>query len=441
MATQALQLIKRHPKRLTALLAAVLLGGGGGAFAVASLAPDISDVAVRDVVEVVEPATLAQQIEALDARALRLFRSDTIRATDTVESLFARLGLSDAAAAAFVRNDRDFRTQVMGRAGRLVSAEANAQHGLERLTARWTPDNDGEFRRLVIQRGPDGRFSTRIERAPLTASTRLGSGTIRSSLFAAVDDARLPDDVAVQVADILGGRVDFHRGLRKGDRFSVVYEALEADGEPMRTGRVLSVEFVNNGKSHTALWFQEASKKGGYYSLDGKSLQSAYLTSPMQFSRVTSGFAMRFHPIHQTWRAHLGVDYGAPVGTPVRTVGDGVVDFAGVQGGFGNVVFIRHNGSDTTVYAHLSRIDVRKGQSVSQGQRVGAVGATGWATGPHLHFEFRVNGRHQDPLTVARRSEGQPLTAESRPAFDRLAQATRLKLAAAASVATVARVE
>ena len=441
LATQALQLIKRHPKRLTALLAAVLLGGGGGAFAVASLAPDISDVAVRDVVEVVEPTTLARQIEALDARALRLFRSDTIRATDTVEALFARLGLSDAAAAAFVRNDRDFRTQVMGRAGRLVSAEANAQHGLERLTARWTPDNDGEFRRLVIQRGPDGRFSTRIERAPLTASTRLGSGTIRSSLFAAVDDARLPDDVAVQVADILGGRVDFHRGLRKGDRFSVVYEALEADGEPMRTGRVLSVEFVNNGKSHTALWFQEASKKGGYYSLDGKSLQSAYLTSPMQFSRVTSGFAMRFHPIHQTWRAHLGVDYGAPVGTPVRTVGDGVVDFAGVQGGFGNVVFIRHNSSDTTVYAHLSRIDVRKGQSVSQGQRVGAVGATGWATGPHLHFEFRVNGRHQDPLTVARRSEGQPLTAESRPAFDRLAQATRLKLAAAASVATVARVE
>ena len=204
-------MIKRHPKRLTALLAAVLLGGGGGAFAVASLAPDVSDVAVRDVVEVVEPAALAQQIEALDARALRLFRSDTIRPTDTVEALFARLGLSDAAAAAFVRNDRDFRTQVMGRAGRLVSAEANAQHGLERLTARWAPDNDGEFRRLVIQRGPDGRFSTRIERAPLTTSTRLGSGTIRSSLFAAVDDARLPDDVAVQVADILG---DWRRSAR-----------------------------------------------------------------------------------------------------------------------------------------------------------------------------------------------------------------------------------
>lgn len=441
LVTQALQLIKRHPKRLTALLAAVLLGGGGGAFAVANLGPDIADVAVRDVVEAVEPVSLAAQIEALDARALRLFRSDTIRPTDTVESLFARLGLSDAAAAAYVRNDRDFRSQVMGRAGRLVSVEANAQHGLERLTARWAPDNEGEFRRLVLQRGEDGRFTTRVERAPLTTSTRLGSGTIRSSLFAAVDDANLPDDVAIQVADILGGRIDFHRGLRKGDRFSVVYEALEADGEPMRTGRVLSVEFLNNGKTHNAVWFQEPGKKGAYYSLDGKTLQSAYLASPMQFSRVTSGFAMRFHPIHQTWRAHLGVDYAAPVGTPVRTVGDGVVEFAGVQGGFGNVVFVRHNASDTTVYAHLSRIDVRKGQTVTQGQRVGAVGATGWATGPHLHFEFRVNGRHQDPLTIARRTEGQPLTAESRPAFNRLVGATRVQLDAAASVTTLARVE
>lgn len=441
LALQITQSIQRHPKRLAALLAAVMLGGGGGAFAVASLAPDPSQMPVRDVVEAVEPISLAAQIEAFDSRALRLFRSDTIRPTDTVESLFARMGLSDAAAAAYVRNDRDFRTQLMGRAGRQIGVEANAQHGLERLTARWAPDNEGEFRRLVIQRTPDGRFTTRVERAALTTSTRLGSGTIRSSLFAAVDESRIADEVAVQVADILGGRIDFHRGLRKGDRFNVVYETLEADGEPMRTGRVLSVEFINNGKAHSAMWFQEPGKKGTYYTLDGKRLETAYLASPMQFSRVTSGFAMRFHPILQTWRAHLGVDYGAPTGTPVRTVGDGVVDFAGVQGGFGNVVFVRHNNNDTTVYAHLSRIDVRKGQSVTQGQRLGAVGATGWATGPHLHFEFRVNGRHQDPLMAARRTEGLPLAAEARPAFNRLVTATRLKLDAAASVAMVARVE
>ena len=127
-------------------------------------------------------------------------------------------------------------------------------------------------------------------------------------------------------------------------------------------------------------------------------MRRAFLASPMEFSRVTSGFAMRFHPILQTWRAHLGVDYGAPTGTPVRTVGDGVVEFAGVQNGYGNVVQVEHGNDRSTLYAHLSRIDVRKGQRVEQGQRIGAVGATGWATGPHLHFEFRVNGEHQDPL-------------------------------------------
>ncbi len=233
----------------------------------------------------------------------------------------------------------------------------------------------------------------------------MGSGTIRSSLFAATDDADIPDAVAVQIAEIFSGDIDFHRSLRKGDRFSVVYEVLEADGEPLRTGRVLSAEFVNNGKSYQAMWFQEPGSKGGYYTLDGNSLRRAYLTSPMEFSRVTSGFKMRFHPILQKWRAHLGVDYAAPTGTSVRSVGDGVVAFAGVQNGFGNVVILRHANHHETVYAHLSRIGVRAGQRVSQGDHIGAVGATGWATGPHLHFEFRVNGVHQNPLTVARQSE------------------------------------
>ena len=154
----------------------------------------------------------------------------------------------------------------------------------------------------------------------------------------------------------------------------------------------------------------------------------------MEFSRVTSGFAMRMHPIHRQWKAHLGVDYGAPTGTPVRVVGDGVVAFAGVQNGFGNVVIVRHAGADETVYAHLSRIDAQRGQSVSQGQRIGAVGSTGWATGPHLHFEFRVNGIHKNPQLIAQSTGGTPLSASTRPAFDRLALALRTELKAAASV-------
>ena len=430
--------LEHHPQQITALLAAVLLGGGGGALAVASFGPDAAEVPVRQVTEAVQPLPLAAQIEALDLQALRLYRSDTVRGNDTVETLFARLGLVDAAAAAFVRNDPVFRTKVLGRHGRNLSVEADGQQALRKLVARWVADDSGNFRRLVIERGEGGKLASRVETAPLVAMPRLGSGTIRSSLFAATDDARIPDEVATQMADLFGGRIDFHRGLRKGDEFRVVYETLEADGEPMRSGRVLSAEFINNGKTHSAVWFQEPGKKGTYYSLDGKTLTTQYLASPMEFSRVTSGFAMRMHPILQQIRAHLGVDYAAPTGTPVRVIGDGTVEFAGWQNGFGNVVHVRHTGSDVTVYAHLSRIDVRKGQKVAQGQRLGAVGATGWATGPHLHFEFRINGVHKDPLTIARNAEGVPLTAEARPAFERTAGAMRLKLAAAASMAVTA---
>ena len=159
------------------------------------------------------------------------------------------------------------------------------------------------------------------------------------------------------------------------------------------------------------------SSKGAYFDLTGRSKTRAFLASPLAFSRVTSGFAMRFHPIHKTWRAHLGVDFGAPTGTPVRTVGEGVVNFAGVQNGYGNVVQIQHAGDRQTVYAHLSRIDVRKGQRVEQGQLIGAVGATGWATGPHLHFEFKVKGQQVDPMVVARASEALQLSPQALASF------------------------
>ena len=302
---------------------------------------------------------------------------------------------------------------------------------MRKLTTRWNSDSEGSFNRLVIEKSAQG-FQARVETAPLTASTQLASGTIRTSLFAATDDARIPDAIAVNLAEIFSSEIDFHRALRKGDRFSVVYETLEADGEPVRSGRVLSAEFVNNGKTYQAIWFQEPGQKGAYYTLDGQSLRRPYLASPMAFSRMSSGFKMRFHPILQTWRAHLGVDYAAPTGTPVRAVGGGVVDFAGRQGGFGNVVFIKHRNNHTTVYAHLSRINVRKGQNIEQGETLGAVGATGWATGPHLHFEFRVNGVHQDPLLLARQSEAIPVSTAARPLFERTAAAMRPQLAAAA---------
>ncbi|RYX90496.1 MAG: M23 family metallopeptidase [Comamonadaceae bacterium] len=425
--------IQKHPKRITAAVAALLLCGAGGAFAVASLAPDASDLPVHEFVESVQTLPLAAQSELLAGHSFNLFRSETTRSSDTAETLLKRMGIDDAAAAAFLRNDPNARSGLLGRAGRAVSAEATDAHELQRLSVRWNPEDDGSFKRLVIEKSGKA-FVSRIENAPLTASTRLAGGVIRSSLFAATDEARIPDAVAVQVVEMFSGDIDFHRALRKGDRFSIVYETLEADGEPLRTGRVLSAEFVNDGKSYSAMWFQEPGAKGGYYTLDGKSMRRAYLTSPVEFSRVTSGFSMRFHPILQKWRAHLGVDYAAPTGTGVRSVGDGVVDFAGVQNGFGNVVFVKHASGHTTVYAHLSRIAVARGQKVSQGQSLGAVGSTGWATGPHLHFEFRVNGMHQDPMTIARQSESIPVSVAARPVFDRMAASFRVQLSSAASL-------
>jgi murein DD-endopeptidase MepM/ murein hydrolase activator NlpD len=433
--SRLLQPIQKHPKRITALVAAALLGAGGAALAVASLTPEPVEITVRQITEAVEPhRSLAEQADLLDIHRFNLFRTETTRSSDTVESLMQRLGISDPRASAFLRNDSLVRISLLGRNGRLVNAEADDENHLLRLTARWAPDDSNTFQRLIFEKDQRGGFTSRIETAPLVASNRLAGGVIKSSLFAATDDAGIPDSVATQIAEIFSADVDFHRSLRKGDHFSVVYETLEADGEPLRAGRVLSAEFVNDGKAHQAVWFQEADQKGSYYSLNGQSLRRAFLTSPVEFSRVTSGFKMRFHPILQTWRAHLGTDYAAPTGTAVRSVGDGVVDFAGVQGGYGNVVILKHPNGRSTVYAHLSRIGVKRGQTVSQGQTIGAVGATGWATGPHLHFEFRVNGVHHDPMAIAHQSESTPVSPGARAAFNRVSAAMRLQLSAAASV-------
>ena len=440
-------LVQRHPKQLTAALTALLLGGAGATYAVASLAPDAADLPVHTLIENVTPLLVRAPNDAVQTQALRLYRSDVTRSSDTAEALLKRLGVYDPQAAAFFRADSTVQQTLMGRSGRAVTVEASEGNALLKLSARWSPEDDGMFKRLTVEKTSTG-FQSRLETLPMTASSRLSSGIIHSSLFAATDDARIPDAIAIQLAEIFSGDIDFHRALRKGDRFSVTYETLEGDGEPLRAGRVLNAEFVNAGKRYQAMWFQapvasgsaaastasHTLTKGGYFTLAGESLRRAFLASPMEFSRVTSGFKMRFHPILQAWRAHLGVDYAAPVGTAVRTVADGVVEFAGVQNGFGNVVMVKHGNNNVTVYAHLSRIGVRTGQSVSQGQNVGAVGQTGWATGPHLHFEFRINGQHRDPITIARQSESVPVTASARPAFNQAAAMVKLQLAAAAQM-------
>jgi murein DD-endopeptidase MepM/ murein hydrolase activator NlpD len=434
----AAALVVRHPKRVSAAVATLLLTGTGFTFAVAILAPDTTPLVIRSVSETLANPELGLQSEALEALSMKLYRSDSTRNTDTADTLLKRMGVFDPTAAAFLRNDALARKYLVGHAGRAVTIEASANNNLLKLQARWSPSEDGNFKRLSIEKGPDG-FASRLEILPLTTSTRVAGGIVTSSLFAATDEARIPDSVSSQLAEIFSGDIDFHRALRKGDRFSVVYETLEGDGEPLRAGRILSTEFVNGGKTFQAMWFEEPSvaneahdpRKGGYYTLTGESLKRVFLAAPLAFSRITSGFKMRFHPILQVWKAHLGVDYAAPVGTTVRSVGDGVVEFSGQQNGFGNIVKIKHQNQTSTVYAHLSKINVRLGQVVSQGQNIGLVGMTGWSTGPHLHFEYRVKGVYQDPQMITRRNETVPVTAAMKPVFDKAAAQARVALAVA----------
>ncbi|MFM1949209.1 MAG: Murein DD-endopeptidase MepM [Pseudomonadota bacterium] len=427
--------VVRHPKHLTALLATVLLGGGGGAFAVANLGPDAANLPVRTLVESLETPNLASQVAVLEQQTLKLYRNDITRGSDTPESLLRRLGLVDAAAATYIRKTPEVRQALLNRSGRNVSVEANEQQQLLSLTTRWLKnDSDTQFQRLVITRTPNNSFSVRTDTAPLTASVRMAGGTVASSLYEASDEARLPETVTRQLADVFSGQIDFHRALRKGAVFSVVYETLEAEGEPLRTGRLLSAEITNDQKTYNAVWFQEAGQKGAYYTLKGDSLRRAFLASPVPYSRRTSGFGMREHPILHTQRAHLGVDYAAPTGTPVISVADGVVSESGYQGAFGNMVVIQHNARQSTVYAHLSRINVKRGQTLKQGDLVGAVGTTGLSTGPHLHFEFRINGRHVDPLTLAQQGSSEPISAAVRSQFNQRAEYARTQLMAAAQM-------
>ncbi|HEV7914111.1 MAG TPA: peptidoglycan DD-metalloendopeptidase family protein [Albitalea sp.] len=437
--------VTRHPRQISAAVVIALAGFAATAFGIAPLAPDAADLPSRIVTENVTPEGIDAQLEALAEHELELYRSDLTRSSDTADSLLRRLNLDDAAAAAFIRSDPTARKLLAGRAGKMVQVRADASGELDELVARYAPELTTQygthFTRLRIAR-VDGVLQATLETAPLAAQVRLGSGTIRNSLFAATDEARIPDPVASQIAEVFATDVDFHRELRRGDSFRVIYEALTADGEPITwnqsSGRVLAAEFSNNGKTYSAVWFKDpATGRGGYFDLAGQSKRRSFLASPMEFSRVTSGFAMRLHPILQTWRQHNGVDYGAPTGTPVRTVGDGTVDFAGWQNGYGNVVSIKHSNDRSTVYAHLSRVDVRRGQRIEQGTRIGAVGATGWATGPHLHFEVKVRGQQQNPLLIAKSSETIAISPTAKAQFGQLAQGVKAQLEAAETMARV----
>ncbi|MDQ6629954.1 MAG: M23 family metallopeptidase [Pseudomonadota bacterium] len=432
----------RYPKTLATSVSIGLAGFAATAFGISPMVPDPSALPKRIISENVPTLDVGAQLDALAGAHIDLFRDDVTRASDTADSLLVRLGVDDPTAAALLRTDPIARKLLDGRAGKRVQVRVDSSGHLSELVARYAaPGNDKlptQFSRLRIER-IGGRLVASVVLAPLSIQPLLASGTVRSSLFTATDEAGIPDSVATQLAEVFATDIDFRHELQRGATFSVVYEALTADGEPLSwapsAGRVLAAQFFNRNQAYSAMWFKDGDAKGSYFGLDGRSKQRSFLSSPLEFSRVTSGFAMRMHPILNAWKQHKGVDYGAPIGTPVRAIGEGTVEFAGWQNGYGNVVHIKHSNDLETVYAHLSHIDVAKGSRIEQGATIGAVGMTGWSTGPHLHFEVKIDGEQQDPLLVAQRSQGTVLTPAARVRLAELSQTVRTQLSVAGSLA------
>ena len=362
------------------------------------IAPDTitESVEQRRVIET-ETLTLSPTLPPADTAQTQTFwREERIQRGDTQASLMARLGIEDAAATDYLRSARNVRSLHQLVPGRAISAQTTANGQLVML--RYLNGSTV----LTVTRDGDA-FKSTEQSAELETRIISAAGEIRSSLFAATDRLHVPDAVTLQMVEVFSTDIDFHKDLRKNDSFSLVYEMLYDRGEPVRSGRLLSAEFVNQGKTLNVVWYAANDGEGSYYTLDGKNIRKAFLRSPLEFSRITSGFsAARYHPILQTWRAHTGVDFAAPIGTRIKATADGVVEFAGVQGGYGNVVILRHQTKFTTLYAHMAGFasGIHKGARVQQGDVIGTVGMTGLTTGPHVHYEFRVDNVHRDPLSV-----------------------------------------
>jgi murein DD-endopeptidase MepM/ murein hydrolase activator NlpD len=346
---------------------------------------------------------IAETIEEIDAP---LWESVTIKSGDTLASIFSKKGISSRTTHKIATLNEQTRKLRYIQPGDEIKLLLDKQRQLRQM--KYIPDIT---RTLLIQRNEDQAFTSRIINYQLDAYPVYREGVIDSSLFEAAANADIPEDVIMDLVAIFGWDIDFSLDIRSGDRFGIVYEELYKDDVKIRNGRILSANFINDGKTYRAAYYTDPSGNSDYYAPDGKSMRKAFLRSPVKFSRISSRFSNnRWHPVLSKWRSHKGVDYAAARGTPIRASGDGKIIHAGKKGGYGRLIVIRHGGRYTTAYGHLHRYakGVRSGKKVKQGQIIGYVGSSGLATGPHLHYEFRVNGVHRNPLTV-KLPEAQPV--------------------------------
>ena len=315
---------------------------------------------------------------------------------DTLGSIFKRMALDPADLAAIrqlpgIRQSLDYLKP--GDAIQVTQSEGSVTELTRKVS---------ETKTLHVVRDEAG-FAAKVTENPVQTHIRTATATIDSSLFQAAESAQVSDLVALKLANIFAWDIDFVLDIREGDRFTAVYEQIYQDGKYLRDGDVLAAEFTNGGKVYRAVRFVDETGAIGYYSPEGKPMRKAFLRAPVEFTRVSSVFnPHRFHPILNLIRGHMGTDYAAPIGTPVHAAGDGRVAFEGVRGGYGNAILLSHSNEIQTLYGHMSRFarDIHLGSHVQQGAVIGYVGMTGLATGPHLHYEYLMNGVHKDPQTV-----------------------------------------
>lgn len=336
--------------------------------------------------------------DALATPAASEWTTVTVRPGQTLSDIFDKEGLGFSAAMAIANLGGDAAQLKTLRPGEKLSLRKTDDDALDELNYEIDDTHT-----LQVRRTDSGFDAVTIEAAIDRRPTQL-TGTITSSLFAAAQKAGLSNRLVMEMADIFGYDIDFALDLRDGDRFSVVYDQLYKDGKKLKDGDIVAAEFISRGTTYRAMRYVDADGNATYYTPDGNSLRKAFIRTPVAFTRISSGFTNgRLHPILNVIRSHKGVDYAAPIGTPVKATGDGIIKFVGVQHGYGNVVILQHGSQYSTLYGHLSRFrkGLRAGARVRQGQVIAYVGMTGLATGPHLHYEFRINGVHKNPVTVA----------------------------------------
>ncbi len=352
------------------------------------------------------PSEILADLLAIPGNELPYINETTIQPKDTLSNILSRLELNELGLMKFLSCDVNAANIHKLYPGRLIQSATNPSGKFLWLRYIHTLSNqiNGQVVAKQLYVVPFGKTYKAFEKIQhADRQTRYSMGTTYSSLFNATDSVGIPDAITMQMAEILRTKIDFLKDLRKGDQFRVIYEVYYHEGRYISAGRVLALEFTNNNKIYNAVWFSPDGKNGAYYDFDGICLQGNFLRTALKFTRISSTFGKRLHPIHKTWSEHKGVDYAAPSGTPIYATADGIVEFSGWKNGYGNVVILNHLDEYSTLYAHQSKIEpgIVRNAKVLQGQLLGYVGATGNATGPHLHYELRIRNFPVDPLSIA----------------------------------------